>query len=227
MAIRSSWAATSRWTCSTSSARRTRRYASRSACSSRRPSASPENWRALWDSLSREDAAEKKKKLITDAIEQAKLETDPELKGIVRSIIGRRIEELCRKASQAALGLVEHRFQGAAALSIVHHNVPTAGLAQPANVDHAQDVGVLQPGRYARLAEHVLGGLREAHHLDRELLVQVHVQALVHLGKASNAKQFDHAVTPVDQVPGLKLARLADRAGRVRSAGRRRRTGQG
>lgn len=58
--------------------------------------------RALWDSLSREEAAEKKKKLIADAIEQAKLETDPELKGIVRSIVGRRVEELCRKASQAA-----------------------------------------------------------------------------------------------------------------------------
>ncbi|MHC4502250.1 MAG: hypothetical protein ACYTFI_03015, partial [Planctomycetota bacterium] len=58
--------------------------------------------RALWDSLSREDAAEKKKKLIADAVEQAKLETDPELKGIMRSIVGRRVEELCRKASQAA-----------------------------------------------------------------------------------------------------------------------------
>jgi hypothetical protein len=57
--------------------------------------------RSLWGPLSREDMAERKEKLIADAIEQAKLETDPELKGIMRSIVGRRIEELCGKASEA------------------------------------------------------------------------------------------------------------------------------
>jgi len=59
--------------------------------------------RGLWRYVSRgEGGDERRDKLVADVVELYQKETDPELKFLARSVLGRRIEELCNEATQAA-----------------------------------------------------------------------------------------------------------------------------